>query len=171
MARVSLPAVGVGPKASWLALLQRSPSQVILFPGTWATSVMPVMPAQQFPGASANSSCSRERPSWNRVEPPGHPCRSSKWPEDKWPEEEKPPISGGSSLQLDLESRLKISGAEGRIRTDTGLPPPVFETGASTIPPLRRAGYSWPLRASGKTLYHLLENISQEKQTELTVQS
>ena len=30
------------------------------------------------------------------------------------------------------------TGAEGRSRTDTGLPPPVFETGASTIPPLRR---------------------------------
>ena len=31
-----------------------------------------------------------------------------------------------------------MDGAEGRSRTDTGLPPPVFETGASTIPPLRR---------------------------------
>ena len=29
------------------------------------------------------------------------------------------------------------NGAEGQSRTDTGLPPPVFETGASTIPPLR----------------------------------
>ena len=28
-------------------------------------------------------------------------------------------------------------GAEGQSRTDTGSPPPVFETGASTIPPLR----------------------------------
>lgn len=32
------------------------------------------------------------------------------------------------------------SGAEGRSRTGTELPPPVFETGASTIPPLRLAG-------------------------------
>ena len=30
-----------------------------------------------------------------------------------------------------------VDGAEGRIRTDTESPPPVFETGASTIPPLR----------------------------------
>ena len=28
-------------------------------------------------------------------------------------------------------------GAEGRTQTDTGLTPPFFETGASTIPPLR----------------------------------
>ena len=32
------------------------------------------------------------------------------------------------------------SGAEGQIRTDTGFPPPVFETGASTISPLRHVG-------------------------------
>ena len=35
-----------------------------------------------------------------------------------------------------------MSGAEGQSRTDTGLPRPVFETGASTIPPLRHEGYS-----------------------------
>ena len=35
-------------------------------------------------------------------------------------------------------------GAEGRIRTDTGSPPPVFETGASTIPPLRPDTTIWP---------------------------
>ncbi len=34
---------------------------------------------------------------------------------------------------------MEEDGAEGRSRTDTGLPPPVFETGASTIPPLRLA--------------------------------
>ncbi len=38
------------------------------------------------------------------------------------------------------------NGAEGRSRTDTGLPPPVFETGASTIPPLRPAGMRRQLR-------------------------
>ena len=38
----------------------------------------------------------------------------------------------------DYWGRVKaVIGAEGRIRTDTGLLPPVFETGASTIPPLR----------------------------------
>ena len=36
----------------------------------------------------------------------------------------------------DKASRL-MDGAEGQIRTDTELPPPVFETGASTISPLR----------------------------------
>ena len=41
---------------------------------------------------------------------------------------------GGTSSSLYLYLK---TGAEGRIRTDTGLPPPVFETGASTIPPLR----------------------------------
>ena len=41
---------------------------------------------------------------------------------------------GGTSSSLYLYLK---SGAEGRSRTDTGLPPPVFETGASTIPPLR----------------------------------
>ena len=35
-------------------------------------------------------------------------------------------------------------GAEGQSRTDTGLPPPVFETGASTIPPLRHRYDSRP---------------------------
>ena len=32
-----------------------------------------------------------------------------------------------------------MSGAEGQSRTDMGLPPTVFETVASTIPPLRHA--------------------------------
>ena len=36
---------------------------------------------------------------------------------------------------------LSKRGAEGQSRTDTGLPRPVFETGASTIPPLRRGAY------------------------------
>jgi hypothetical protein len=34
---------------------------------------------------------------------------------------------------------LKLGGAEGRTRTDTRLPSLVFETSASTIPPLRLA--------------------------------
>ena len=36
-------------------------------------------------------------------------------------------------------SCLKLGGAEGRTRTDTRLPSLVFETSASTIPPLRLA--------------------------------
>ena len=47
-----------------------------------------------------------------------------------------------------------MSGAEGQSRTDTGLPRPVFETGASTIPPLRHASYSI---AKSECLVALLE--------------
>ena len=48
--------------------------------------------------------------------------------------------SGAGSSWATEGSRLVVKlkrGAEGQSRTDTGLPPPVFETGASTIPPLR----------------------------------
>ena len=43
----------------------------------------------------------------------------------------------GESLGLIIAP--KNPGAEGQSRTDTGSPPPVFETGASTISPLRHS--------------------------------
>ena len=43
-------------------------------------------------------------------------------------------------MEARSDNYMGMSGAEGRSRTDTGLLPPVFETGASTIPPLRHAG-------------------------------
>ena len=42
--------------------------------------------------------------------------------------------------------KAEIDGAEGRSRTDTGLPPTVFETVASAIPPLRHETGSFIMR-------------------------
>ena len=42
-----------------------------------------------------------------------------------------------SNTAFSISIHSYIYGAEGRSRTDTGLPPTVFETVASTIPPLR----------------------------------
>ena len=60
---------------------------------------------------------------------------------DRWTIEDQVGLSQLLKKGGPQRSSIRRSGAEGQSRTDTGLPPPVFETGASTIPPLRH----WPI--------------------------
>ena len=56
---------------------------------------------------------------------------------DRWTIEDQVGLSQLLKKGGPQRSSIRRSSAEGQSRTDTGLPPPVFETGASTIPPLR----------------------------------
>ena len=62
-------------------------------------------------------------------------------------------------LYFDVINLLSNSGAEGQSRTDTELPPPVFETGASTISPLRHVRWYYTICllgfGSASSLYSL----------------
>ena len=58
------------------------------------------------------------------------------------------------SIWHEASRNVKKYGAEGRSRTDTRLPPPVFETGASTIPPLRHRYELTPIHGINPPICH-----------------